>query len=61
MSTSKSSSGPSAASDWIPNACILCECNCGIEVQLGGEGGRQGSSCGAITMVTPHRGAVQGD
>jgi anaerobic selenocysteine-containing dehydrogenase len=40
MSTSKSSSGPSAASDWIPNACILCECNCGIEVQLGGEGGR---------------------
>jgi anaerobic selenocysteine-containing dehydrogenase len=22
---------------WQPTACILCECNCGIEVQLGGE------------------------
>lgn len=27
-------------SDWTPTACILCECNCGLEVQLGGEGGR---------------------
>jgi anaerobic selenocysteine-containing dehydrogenase len=26
--------------DWKPTACILCECNCGLEVQLGGEGGR---------------------
>jgi anaerobic selenocysteine-containing dehydrogenase len=26
---------------WLPTACILCECNCGIEVQLGGEGGRR--------------------
>ncbi len=25
---------------WLPTACNLCECNCGIEVQLGGEGGR---------------------
>jgi anaerobic selenocysteine-containing dehydrogenase len=25
---------------WRPTACILCECNCGLEVQLGGEGGR---------------------
>ncbi|MEW5738893.1 MAG: molybdopterin-dependent oxidoreductase [Myxococcota bacterium] len=25
---------------WQPTACILCECNCGLEVQLGGEGGR---------------------
>lgn len=25
---------------WKPSACILCECNCGIEVELGGEGGR---------------------
>jgi anaerobic selenocysteine-containing dehydrogenase len=25
---------------WQPSACILCECNCGIEVELGGEGGR---------------------
>jgi anaerobic selenocysteine-containing dehydrogenase len=28
-------------SDWISNACILCECNCGIEVQLGGADGRR--------------------
>src|SRR5512138_57789 len=27
-------------SEWKPTACILCECNCGLEVQLGGEGGR---------------------
>ena len=26
---------------WQPTACILCECNCGIEVQLGGDDGRQ--------------------
>lgn len=26
--------------DWKPTACILCECNCGLDVQLGGEGGR---------------------
>ena len=26
---------------WQPSACILCECNCGIEVQLGGDGGRR--------------------
>jgi anaerobic selenocysteine-containing dehydrogenase len=26
--------------DWKPTACILCECNCGIEVELGGDGGR---------------------
>jgi anaerobic selenocysteine-containing dehydrogenase len=26
--------------EWKPTACILCECNCGLEVQLGGEGGR---------------------
>ena len=29
-----------AASDWKSTACILCECNCGIEVQLGGKDGR---------------------
>ena len=28
------------ASDWKSTACILCECNCGIEVQLGGPDGR---------------------
>jgi len=26
--------------DWKSTACILCECNCGIEVQLGGPEGR---------------------
>lgn len=31
----------STTSDWKPTACILCECNCGIEVQLGGEDGRE--------------------
>ncbi len=25
---------------WRPTACILCECNCGIEVQLGGDDDR---------------------
>jgi len=25
---------------WEKTACILCECNCGLEVQVGGEGGR---------------------
>jgi anaerobic selenocysteine-containing dehydrogenase len=28
------------ARQWRPTACILCECNCGLEVELGGEGGR---------------------
>jgi anaerobic selenocysteine-containing dehydrogenase len=27
--------------DWKSTACILCECNCGIEVQLGGDDGRR--------------------
>jgi len=27
-------------SEWKATACILCECNCGLEVELGGEGGR---------------------
>ncbi len=25
---------------WTPTACILCECNCGLEVELGGDDGR---------------------
>ncbi len=29
-----------ASSEWTSTACILCECNCGIEVQLGGPNGR---------------------
>ena len=27
-------------SGWKKTACILCECDCGLEVMLGGEGGR---------------------
>ncbi|MCW5891284.1 MAG: molybdopterin-dependent oxidoreductase [bacterium] len=30
-----------AAPEWKSTACILCECNCGIEVQLGGPDGRR--------------------
>ncbi len=30
-----------ATTDWKPTACILCECNCGLEVELGGENGRR--------------------
>jgi anaerobic selenocysteine-containing dehydrogenase len=30
----------SSAVSWKPTACILCECNCGIEVELGGGTGR---------------------
>lgn len=26
---------------WQPSACILCECNCGLEVELGGADGRR--------------------
>ena len=28
-------------SEWHTSACILCECNCGIEVQLGGKDHRE--------------------
>ena len=28
-------------SEWKASACILCECNCGIQVQLGGENDRE--------------------
>ncbi len=31
----------SQLSEWKSTACILCECNCGIEVQLGGNDGRR--------------------
>ena len=27
-----------AAAEWHRTACILCECNCGVEVRLGGDG-----------------------
>ncbi|HEV7887075.1 MAG TPA: molybdopterin-dependent oxidoreductase, partial [Acidimicrobiales bacterium] len=26
-------------SEWRQSACILCECNCGIEIRLGADGG----------------------
>lgn len=29
-----------ADADWKSTACILCECNCGLEVELGGDDGR---------------------
>ncbi len=32
---------PEQTPPWEPTACILCESNCGIEVQLGGDDGRQ--------------------
>jgi anaerobic selenocysteine-containing dehydrogenase len=31
---------PSGTS-WHPTACILCECNCGLEIELGGDDGRR--------------------
>ena len=31
----------SPESGWRPSACILCECNCGIEIELGGADGRR--------------------
>src|SRR5215207_148534 len=32
--------GASSVSDavWHPSACILCECNCGVEIRLGDDG-----------------------
>jgi len=33
--------GTDAAAAWRPSACILCECNCGILVRLGGDNGRR--------------------
>jgi anaerobic selenocysteine-containing dehydrogenase len=35
------STQPASPPEWRSTACILCECNCGIEVQLGGEDGRR--------------------
>ena len=35
----RASTGSNAT--WQPTACILCECNCGIEVELGGTDGRR--------------------
>lgn len=44
ISVTAPSSEPTASgatSAWKPTACILCECNCGLEIELGGEGGRR--------------------
>src|SRR5437868_14520761 len=30
--------GPVESAGWHKTACILCECNCGIEVRLGADG-----------------------
>jgi anaerobic selenocysteine-containing dehydrogenase len=30
--------GTKASAPWRPSACILCECNCGIEIQVGDDG-----------------------
>jgi anaerobic selenocysteine-containing dehydrogenase len=38
--TALDDTSPPTTAEWQPTACILCECNCGIEVRLGGEGGR---------------------
>jgi anaerobic selenocysteine-containing dehydrogenase len=38
MSTDR---GTDRSAAWKPTACILCECNCGILVQLGGDAGRR--------------------
>jgi anaerobic selenocysteine-containing dehydrogenase len=34
----RSETEPIQAGSWHQTACILCECNCGIEVRLGGDG-----------------------
>src|SRR6266581_8134867 len=33
--------GTDSPVEWKPTACILCECNCGILVRLGGKDGRR--------------------
>jgi anaerobic selenocysteine-containing dehydrogenase len=40
-SNATSTNTPTPTPEWRSTACILCECNCGIEVQLGGEDGRR--------------------
>jgi anaerobic selenocysteine-containing dehydrogenase len=40
-STADSTADAGADTTWKQTACILCECNCGVEVKLGGDDGRQ--------------------
>src|SRR2546427_12185367 len=37
----RTDAGTDKAVEWKPTACILCECNCGILVRLGGADGRR--------------------
>ena len=39
--TEPTPSSETGAATWKKSACILCECNCGIEVRLGGDDGRR--------------------
>ena len=36
--TTDTTSADETANGWHPTACILCECNCGIEIRLGADG-----------------------
>ena len=36
--TNDATSTDEVPSAWHPTACILCECNCGIEIRLGADG-----------------------
>jgi anaerobic selenocysteine-containing dehydrogenase len=36
--TTHTATSDEAANAWHPTACILCECNCGIEIRLGADG-----------------------
>ena len=36
--TAPSTTAPSVSAPWQQSACILCECNCGIEVRVGADG-----------------------
>jgi len=40
MAESTGQKTAAADADWKSTACILCECNCGLEVELGGAAGR---------------------
>ena len=37
-STALSTAASTATGDWHPTACILCECNCGVEIRVGNDG-----------------------
>ncbi len=58
-STSATLEGMTSEGAWKRTACILCECNCGLEVELGGdEAGGTSSSC-AATSATRRRGGTR--